>query len=59
MGTPPTMSELKDEAEDVLDEAARGRSETTPVTVHLLVIVVIATVAVVVIAIALGLYLAL
>jgi predicted secreted protein len=53
------MNELRDEAEDVLDEAARGRAESTPVTVHLLVIVVIATVAVVVIAIVLGLYLAL
>ena len=53
------MTGLKDEAEEVLDEAARGRSDHTPVTVHAMVIVVIGVVAAVVIAIALALYFAL
>lgn len=53
------MPDLRDEAEETLDEAARGQAADTPVTVHMLVIVVIGVVVIVVTAIALGLYLAL
>jgi t-SNARE complex subunit (syntaxin) len=53
------MSEGKDDVEQVLDEAARGRADHTLLTVHAIVVVVIAVVAIVVVAITLGLYLAL
>jgi hypothetical protein len=53
------MSELRDDAEDLLDEAALGRAAHTPVTVHALMIVVIGVVFVVVCAITLALYLVL
>jgi 5,10-methenyltetrahydromethanopterin hydrogenase len=58
-GTEHAMSELKEEAEETLDEAARGRSAQTPALVIGGVATTIAIVVAIVVAIALALYFAL
>jgi hypothetical protein len=55
-GTPRTMNELKEEAEETLDEAARGRKEEVPVIVLGSVMGVLAILVALVVAITLTLY---
>ena len=55
-GTSRTMSELKEETEDALDAAARGRKEEVPVFVLGSVMAVLAILVAIVVAITLTLY---